>query len=451
MIGFFASLLIARIATPNDFGVFAIAAAIVLVANIFAEAGLSSTIIYDKDFCENKASTILWISVLLSIIILLFLTLSSGKIASYFNEPRLQIIMPFMAINCVSTSVGITHAALIARKLQFKKKAMMALGSNVIAVMLGLFIAFSGWPLAGLTTMFVLTPILLTISMWIGAPWPVKFLCKPKLLYNDIAYSGNIALSLLLEQLFKSGFTFFIGFRFDVATVGYLSRAEAIKNLASQTLDKVVQRVAFPLLSKARLSDAQNMMTSHLMISNGILCGLVPLLWFTHRFADDIVLILLGPNWAITADLLKILIFSGVVIPLTSLNLSLLKSNGRAVAVMFNKAIAAIALVIFAFYGPAVAIEELLLLLISVFVFQLFASLIALSELPNFHILKYVKSLIITGFSLIFGIYCYEMLASFHFDFTLLNLFMHGTCLCLTSVIVFFMTRKMSINAFLSS
>ena len=54
IIAFVATTFIARIATPKDFGVFAIAVAIVLVANIFAEAGLSSTIIYDDEFLRRK-------------------------------------------------------------------------------------------------------------------------------------------------------------------------------------------------------------------------------------------------------------------------------------------------------------------------------------------------------------------------------------------------------------
>ena len=112
--------------------------------------------------------------------------------------------MPYMAMTCIATSFGNIHAALIARNLQFKKKAVLALGSNAISVIIGLSVAFSGRPLAGLVVNFLLTPTLLTILMWFLAPWRVRLLCKPRLIYGDIAFAGNIAFSSFLEQVFKS-------------------------------------------------------------------------------------------------------------------------------------------------------------------------------------------------------------------------------------------------------
>ena len=167
-------MVIARLAGPEEFGVFAIAGAMVLIGNIFTEAGFSSTIVYDDAFCEEKASTILWLSVFTSMCIFLVLLALAQPVADYFEAPRLQSILPFMSVTCIATSLGNAHAALIARNLQFKKKAVLSLSSNIIAVGIGLSVVFSGYPLAGLTTIFVLTPFFMTAFMWRFAPWPLR-------------------------------------------------------------------------------------------------------------------------------------------------------------------------------------------------------------------------------------------------------------------------------------
>jgi teichuronic acid exporter len=442
IVAFAASMAIARIAGPEEFGVFAIAGATVMVANIFAEAGFSSTIVYDDVFCEEKASTILWMSAFASIFIFLILLALAQPLATFFEAPRLQNILPFMAVTCIATSLGNAHAALIARNLQFKKKAMLALSSNIIAVGVGLFVAFSGYPLAGLTAIFVLTPLLLTAFMWALAPWSVRFVCKPSLLFGDIAFATNIAISSFLDQFGKSSVTFFLGQRFDIATVGYFSRAEAIKNIASQTIDKVVQRVAFPVLSRARISDLEDSIASHLLISQALMFILLPLCWFVHKFAGDIIWLLFGPGWEQSAPILEISIIGGFCLPLASLNLTLLKSNGRTIFMLLNKGMALLFIFAIFLFGEHLGILSILKMLVTVFALQLIVSIASLAWLPDFRFAEYLRSTITTLLAISVAIAFYEVWAKFDFRFIFANLLFHGMAIFVSVSLAYFFASR---------
>ena len=441
ILAFVGSMAIARIAGPEVFGVFAIASAIVLIGNIFAEAGFSSTIIYDDLFCSEKASTILWLSVFISILIFLLLFLFAKPLAVHFGAPRLQSILPFMAFTCIATSLGNAHAALITRNLQFKKKAILSLGSNIPAVIVGVTVAFSGFPLAGLTMNFVLTPFLMTIFMWLLAPWPVKFICRPQLLIGNIAYASNIAFSSFLDQIGKSSVTFFIGQRFDIVTVGYFSRSEAIKNVASQTIDKVIQRVSFPVLSRARNS-REDFISSHLSISQALILILIPLCWYIQKFSNDIVALLFGIGWSESASILKIAILGGFCIPLTSLNLTLLKSCGRAIFIMFNKGFGVLLIIGIFVYSPDTDIFSILKMIVGVFVTQLITSILSLVWVPEFDFIDYFKMLatavLVAGIATTF----YELWANFDINFSLANLTLHGVALFVSMALIVFIARK---------
>ena len=422
-------MVIARLAGPEEFGVFAIASAMVLIGNIFTEAGFSSTIVYDDAFCEEKASTILWLSVFTSICIFLVLLAVAQPVADYFEAPRLQTILPFMSVTCIATSLGNAHAALIARNLQFKKKAVLSLSSNIIAVGIGLSVVFSGYPLAGLTTIFVLTPFFMTAFMWRFAPWPVRSIFKPSLLLSDIPYAGNIALSSLLDQISKSSVTFFLGQRFDVASVGYFSRAEAIKNIVSQTIDKVVQRVAFPVLARARISDGEDSIAKHLLISQALIFILLPLCWFIGKFAGDIVLLLFGSGWAQSVPMLKIAIIGGFCLPLASLNLTLLKSNGRTIFMLINKSIAVLLIFAIFLFSRNTDILFILTMLVAVFALQLVGSVVSLAWLPAFRLAEYLMSMTAMILAISAAIGFYELWAIFDFNLIFVNLLLHGVAL----------------------
>ena len=443
IMAFSASMVIARIAGPEVFGAFAIASAMILIGNIFSEAGFSSTIIYDSEFSEEKASTILWLSLIVSFLVFILLIALAKPLSSYFVTPSLQYIIPCMAISCVATSLGNPHAALIARNLRFKKKAVLSLGANIIGIAFGLTIAFIGSPLAGLTTMFVLTPVLLTTFMWIFAPWPVKLIIKPRLLLGDLTYVSNLALSSFLEQIAKAGVVLFLGQRFDVVTVGYFSRAEAVKNIASQAIDKVVQRVAFPVLSRARATDNDNIIGNHQTMSQALVFILFPLGWFIQNFADDILLLFFGPGWADSASLLRITIFGGVVLPLVSLNLTLLKSVGRSIFMLLNKLVAVCLIFAFFIFYSSNDIAVILSLLVSVFFLQLVVSTISLAWVPGFLFIDYFKSMSSIFCAILISIIFYEFWAVFTFNHLLTNLFVHIVSIFVTVSSVCFLTRKL--------
>ena len=122
-VSFIASMVIARIAVPSDFGLIAIGGSIILLCNVLAESGFASTIVYDDEFSEEKASTILWLSVTLGFLLFLLVWYFSDVISYFFDKPQLKVILPVMAFSIIGTSFGVTHAALITRNLQFDKNS----------------------------------------------------------------------------------------------------------------------------------------------------------------------------------------------------------------------------------------------------------------------------------------------------------------------------------------
>ena len=330
----------------------------------------------------------------ISLIIYLLIFIFSEVIGEYFKSPQLAKILPIMALTSLASSLGTVHAALIAKELQFKKKAMLALVANLIAACVGIYLAFKWFPLAGLIANYLLAPVILSILMWVFVPWPIKLICKPHYVYGDIKYCLNIALSSLLEQINRSSIVFFLGQRFSVATVGLFNRADAVKNISSKTIDKVLQRVAFPILCKNRSRKVDCMYYNHLIMFEMLLLILLPLTYYMFEFSEQIILLLYGSTWLKSANLLNILVLGGILTPMTSLNLTLLKSNRKTIFLTFNKILALALIFILILLGGKLSIQKILTGFVMILLTQYILSVLSFLCLKDFIFKSYFKILI---------------------------------------------------------
>lgn len=447
IISFVAVMLIARIATPEDFGLIAIASAIILIANVLSEAGLASTVIFDDEFREDKASTILWLSTYLAIMGYIFISFSADIIGQFFDMPKLGILLPIMAISCIATSLGNVHAALITRRLKFDRKALLSISASFISADIGVAVAFEVSPLAGLVTIFVLTPILLSLFMWVFAPWRVQFLCKPNLIIGDLPFAVNISFTNLIDQGFKSSIPLLIGQRYDVVTLGYFNRAEAVKNIAGQSIEKIVHKVSFPLLSQSRRTDEDQSWSRHIIISQGLLFFLLPLVWLIYKYSASVIEILFGPDWSVSGPILNILIFGAIFAPLTSLNLTLLKSYGKTFFALSLKAFSLIFVLVLFTLIPMPSFEATLRVLVCFLAFQYVVSIIGLALLPNFKMANYLTRIFCCAGILVASLIVYELSAKFVLEIQILNLLAHGALLFFISGTFLLLFFRLADNA----
>lgn len=222
IVGFLSTILIARIASPADFGLIAICSSIVLISNILSEAGLASTIVVNKEFCIKKASTILVTVTGISILLFCAIVGFSSELANFFQQSRVAEILPLMALTILANGFRCVHSAVLVRHLKFKKLTLISMISVSMGSSIGVAAAYLYEPLIGLVLVFILTPIISTVILWIYAPWGFHFYFKPRLLYSDIGFSLNVSLSSFLDQGSKAMLVFLLNGRFGIIDLGFI-------------------------------------------------------------------------------------------------------------------------------------------------------------------------------------------------------------------------------------
>ena len=446
IVGFVSTIIIARIASPADFGLIAICSSIVLISNILSEAGLASTIVVNKEFSIKKASTILVTVAGISILLFCVIVGFSRELANFFQQSRVAEILPLMALTILANGFRCVHSAVLVRHLEFKKLTLISLISVSIGSSIGVAVAYLHEPLLGLVLVFILTPIISTLILWIYAPWGFYFYFKPRLLYPDIGFSLNVSLSSLLDQGSKSMLVFLLNGRFGIVDLGFYSRADAIKNLTSQTIDKVVQRVSFPVLSKKNHYSVDDATNEHIKISVALVSILMPLTYLFFSHPESVIQIIYGPNWLESSVMLKKIVFVGLFVTLTSQNLTLFKALGYPKIMTWNKGIALFLLpFIFVLIDSSLILDVLngiVIYAITLFIISFMSLLLLNSTL----LINYLKYLLFGSMFSLGIILVHYFILSILFENIIFNILINGASLfgtmCFFYYVLFLLSKE---------
>jgi len=333
----------------------------------------------------------------MSLLLFSLIIIFTSYISNFFNQIMINEILPYMALTIVANGFRCVHSAILLRNLEFKKLTVISLISVIIGSVIGVIFAYLSEPITGLILVYTLTPILNTIFLWLFAPWGFYFYCKPSLIFSDIKFSLNVTISSGFDQAAKAAMVFLLNGRYGVVDLGYYSRADAIKNISSQTIDKIVQRVSFPVLSKKSRLSQEGAFSEHIKISYSLLLILLPLTYILSVFADNIILIIYGPNWSESSLILEKIAFVGMFFALTSQNITLLKSLKYVNLMTLNKALTFL-LLPFTFY--IYESSDLLLLLKGIIFYSLILylfSCLSLFVLSLSMAITYIKFMVLIG------------------------------------------------------
>ena len=113
-----ATMALARMLAPSDFGVIAMVTAVVGFATMFRDFGLSTATVQREDVRHEQVSTLFWVNVAISTSIALLIALCSPVIGWFYGDPRLVLIALAFSTISLFDGLGIQHNAVLRRRMR---------------------------------------------------------------------------------------------------------------------------------------------------------------------------------------------------------------------------------------------------------------------------------------------------------------------------------------------
>jgi teichuronic acid exporter len=328
-VSFLVGVILARILDPSDFGLIGIITAVLSITTIFVDSGFSTGLIRKEHCSTNEYSTVFYFNVITGGVIYLLLYYSAPFFSNYFGQPSLERLIRVLGLVVIIDSFSIIQRVILTKNIEFKTQTIVSVISSIVGGIVGISLAYSGKGIWSLVIMLLVRQFCICTLFWFVSEWkPIVVFSIP--VFREIfGFGYKILFSGLIGAVQNNVIYIVIGRWFSTASLGYYTRAEQFNAIVSSNLLSIFDRVFFPVLSSIQGDDKKLKNAFRKVTKMSFLVTFLSLS-ILASVAKPVVLILLGHKWDVSIIYLQLLCLGSVFIPLSSINLNILKIKGRS-------------------------------------------------------------------------------------------------------------------------
>lgn len=329
VIHFCFGVFIARILTPQDYGLVGMILVFTSLAQVFVDSGFSNALIRKKDRTEIDYSTAFYFNIGVGFLGYLVIFIAAPFIANFYNEPLLEQLTKVVGINIFINSLAVVQYAQFSINVDFKTTAKVSTIAILISSSLGLWMAYSGFGVWTIVWQSVVSRIVSVVLLWFLSKWRPHLEFSWSSFREMWSFGYKLTLSYLLDILYRNIYQLIIGKLFSAKDLGNYTRAQQFANLPSSTFTSVLGGVTYPILSSIQDDDARlaSVYRKYLRLSAFIV---FPLMVGLSALAEPLIIYILTEKWRASIILLQIICFNMMWYPIHAINLNLLQVKGRS-------------------------------------------------------------------------------------------------------------------------
>ncbi len=273
---------------------------------IFRDFGLSSATIQRVAVSEEQISTLFWINIFIGALLGLAGVAMAPTIAHFYGHPELLPVTVFLALAFFINSAGVQHSARLQRQMRFTALSVIDVVSLVSGNAIAIIAAEAGYGYWALVAMAVATPSAATIGFWCISGWVPGLPGRRSGVLPMMHFGTLLTLNGLVAYIAYNAEKVMIGRVWGATAIGVYGRGQQLLNLPIDSLNSAIGEVAFSALS--RLQDDPSRMRNYFLKGFSLVLGLtLPITIMCAFFADDIVNVLLGPQWKDSVEIVRLL------------------------------------------------------------------------------------------------------------------------------------------------
>ena len=311
------TIVLARILTPDDYGLIAMVLAITAFVSMFKDAGLSMATVQREHINHDQVSTLFWINVAVGLFIML-LTASLAPLVSWFyGDTRLTLITVTLSTGFFFGGLAVQHQALLRRQMRFSALAFAEVVSMLVGISSGIVSALMGLGYWSLIVIQITIPFTLTVCVWLMCGWRPGLPKRSSGVKSMLFFGGNLTGFNFLNYFGRNLDNVLIGKFWGVFQLGLYSKAYQLLLLPLRQINMPLASVAIPALSRLQ-KDHPKYKSYYCKTISIISYATIPFVVVLAVFADEIILIILGSQWIGAGRIFRVFSFACLFQPLAS-------------------------------------------------------------------------------------------------------------------------------------
>ena len=289
-------VILARILSPRDFGVLAIAQIAISFCYLFWDAGLQKALIQTREPLEKAANVVFWINLTLGLVIYAVLFATAPLLAIFFNSPASCAVLQVLGLQIIIGAFSTVQQGLFLRDLDFKLLFWARLATAAIPALVAIPLAYLGYGVWALVVSSLVGAFINLVILWVRSPWRPQFCFDTGIARKMANFGSWIVLDSFIGWFISQGDAVVVGRYLGVRDLGiYRTGRNIIDILFGLTLNPIYP-ILYPAFSA--LHGDKEALRSFLHKTNRIIMALtLPIGTGIMCIASPLVAVVLGEKW----------------------------------------------------------------------------------------------------------------------------------------------------------
>jgi PST family polysaccharide transporter len=323
-----ATAVLARLLTPEEFGIVAVATVVVTFLAVVQGLGLGAALIQRRGDIGRASNVVFTLNLLLGVLLTAVVFAIAPLVADYFREPAATPLLRALGLTFTLEAFGSVHLVRMQRDLRFDRVFIPDAGRSLIkgAVSVGLALTGVGaWSLILGQLAGVVAAVLLS---WLMFPWRPRLTIDTPLARKLIAYGLPLFGVSVMWVISVNLDYVIIGRQLGSEELGIYTLAYRLPELLVVSLMVGVNRVVFPAFSTLQ-GDRSGLQRGFLVATHYMVLVTFPLSIGMAIVADPMVRVALGPEWVDAIPVMRVLAISVLVASMMDADGDVYKAVGR--------------------------------------------------------------------------------------------------------------------------
>jgi len=323
------TITLARLLTPDDFGLITMVAVFTGFAGLLADVGLGSALIQKKDVTELDYSTVFWTNLWLGFFFTGLIFISSDWIAAFYQRQELSLIAQLLSLQFVFSAIRLVPGNRLARDLHFGYVAIANLLGMLLAGALAVYMALEGYGVWALVGQALANALVTTLVICVACRWRPRFSFSFSALKGLMNFSVYVFGTEMIQYGARTVDKLLAGRYLGGDAAGILGRAQALLLLPLKNISHVVGNVMFPALSMVQ-DDVARVRSVYLRSTQAIALATFPMMLGMMAVADNFVIGVLGEQWTAMIPVIRLLSVAGIASSIVTITGSVFLSQGAS-------------------------------------------------------------------------------------------------------------------------
>ena len=326
---FIVGLVLARLLSPDEYGLIGICLIFTTVFNGIVDSGFSNALIRKKEVTDEDYNTMFITNMVISIVLYVLLFICAPLVSDFFHREELAALVRATGLVLFFNALSITQVTILTKKIDFKSKTKASFVSAIISGGIGIVMAYMGYGVWASVAQQLSKQLFYTICLWFLNKWWPKFTFYKDSFKYMWGFGWKLLASGILNNVWNQLYQVVIGRCYTSATLGHYTRANEYASIFSSNLTTIVQRVSFPALAEIQ-DDKERLVQGYRKVIKITMFVTAVCMISLGAVSEPIVYTLIGTKWHEAATYLPLICISMSLYPLHAINLNILQVLERS-------------------------------------------------------------------------------------------------------------------------